>query len=152
MTTKLWNVNKPQADRSCKVQRLLSIAGHFEHACARMRAYVLARIYIYIRASAKCLRRTCANNQLRATFEFILNNFDIEFGFEVMERTSAEPGRKVAYSRDIGWRVVWQKIGMGLTFRQIAARLQIATGTAHRIFMRFRETGDVSPTSRRAQP
>ena len=69
-----------------------------------------------------------------------------------MERTSAEPGRKMAYSRDIGWRVVWQKIGMGLTFRQIAARLQIATGTAHRIFMRFRETGDVSPTSRRAQP
>ena len=62
-----------------------------------------------------------------------------------MESTSAEPGRKAAYSRDIGWRVVWQKVGMGLTFREIASRLQIATGTAHHIFERFQDTGDVSP-------
>ena len=60
-----------------------------------------------------------------------------------MENTSAEPGRKVAYSRDIGWRVVWQKVGMGLTLRQIASRLQIATGTAHRIFARFQDTRDM---------
>ena len=50
---------------------------------------------------------------------------------------------KVAYSRDIVWRVVWQKIGMGLTFRQISLRLQIAVGTAHRIFMRFKNSGEV---------
>ena len=68
-----------------------------------------------------------------------------------MESTSAEPGRKVAYSRDIGWRVVWQKVGMGLTFREIASRLQIATGTAHRIFARFQDTGEVSPISGRGQ-
>ena len=68
-----------------------------------------------------------------------------------MENTSAEPGRKVAYSRDIGWRVVWQKVGMGLTFRQIASRLQIATGTAHRIFARFQDTGDISPKPRHGQ-
>ena len=63
-----------------------------------------------------------------------------------MAGTSAEPGRKTAYSQDIGWRVVWQKAGMGLTFRQIASRLQIATGTAHRIFKRFHDTGDISPS------
>ena len=68
-----------------------------------------------------------------------------------MEKTSAEPGRKVAYSRDIGWRVIWQKVGMGLTFRQIASRLQIATGTAHRIFARFQDTGDISPKPRHGQ-
>ena len=62
-----------------------------------------------------------------------------------MSRTSAEPSRTTAYSPDIGWRIVWQKLGMDLTFRQIAERLQIAVGTAHRIFKRFLDTGDVSP-------
>ena len=57
---------------------------------------------------------------------------------------SAEPGCTVGYSRDIGW-VIWQKVGMGLTFRQVAFRLQIAVSTAHRIFVRFRDTGDLSP-------
>ena len=53
-----------------------------------------------------------------------------------MNRTSAEPARTTAYSPDIGWRVVWQRLGMDLTFKQIAQRLQIAVGTAHRIFKR----------------
>ena len=68
-----------------------------------------------------------------------------------MASTSAEPGRKAAYSRDICGRVVWQKVGMGLTYRQIASRLQIGTGTAHRILQRFRDTGDVSPSKRHGQ-
>ena len=63
-----------------------------------------------------------------------------------MNRTSAEPARTTAYSPDIGWRVVWQRLGMDLTFKQIAERLQIAVGTAHRIFKRFMDTGDVSAT------
>ncbi len=58
---------------------------------------------------------------------------------------SAEPGRKTAYSHDIGWRVVWQRLGMDLTFEQIGKRLQIAPSTAHRIFWRFRDTGEVAP-------
>ena len=58
---------------------------------------------------------------------------------------SAEPGRKAAYSPDIGWRVVWQRLSMDLTFEEIGKRLQIASSTAHRIFARFRETGDVAP-------
>ena len=66
-----------------------------------------------------------------------------------MNRTSAEPARTTAYSSDIGWRVVWQRLGMDLTFRQIANRLQIAVGTAHRIFKRFMDTGDVSATSQK---
>ena len=59
---------------------------------------------------------------------------------------SAEPGRKTAYSADIGWRVVWQYIGMNYSFEDIGKRLQIAPSTAHRIFTRFKTTGDVSRT------
>ena len=62
---------------------------------------------------------------------------------------SAEPGRKTAYSADIGWRVVWGRIGMSQSYLEIANRLQIASSTAHRIFTRFRQTGDVAP---RRQP
>ena len=58
---------------------------------------------------------------------------------------SAEPGRKTPYSVDIGWRVVWQRLAMEMQFRDIARRLQIASSTAHRIFKRFEEGGDVSP-------
>lgn len=65
---------------------------------------------------------------------------------------SAEPGRTSPYSGDIGWRIVWQKIGMGFSFRRIATNLQISVGTAHRIFNRFVVTGDVSPKKRPARP
>ena len=58
-------------------------------------------------------------------------------------KMSAEPGRKAAYSADIGWRVVWQHIGMNLSYKEIGARLQIASSTAHRIFSRFKMSGDV---------
>ena len=58
---------------------------------------------------------------------------------------SAEPDRKTPYSPDIGWRVVWQRLGMEMQFRDIARRLQIATSTAHRIFKRFEDSGDVAP-------
>lgn len=59
--------------------------------------------------------------------------------------TSAEPGRKTAYSPDIGWRVVWQRLAMQSSFEAIALRLQIAPSTAHRIFSQFKRTGDVLP-------
>ena len=67
------------------------------------------------------------------------------------EAHSAEPGRKVAYSRDIIWRVIWQRLGMGLTFRSIASRLQIAVGTGHRIFQQFIKTGEVEPLCKRKE-
>lgn len=58
---------------------------------------------------------------------------------------SAEPFRTSAYSPDIGWRVVWQRVGMGLPIRDVAARLGIGTSTAHRIFQRFQESGEIAP-------
>ena len=59
--------------------------------------------------------------------------------------TSAEPGRKTAYSPDICWRVVWQRLAMETPFKEIASRLQIAPSSAHRIYSRFKATGDVMP-------
>ena len=62
-----------------------------------------------------------------------------------LSKTSAEPARTAAYSSDIRWKVVWQRAGMGLSFREIATRLQIGLGTAHRIYKKFEETGEVAP-------
>lgn len=59
---------------------------------------------------------------------------------------SAEPGRKAPYSKDLRWRVVWQRAGMELSFRDIARNLNIAVSTGHSIYKKFQETGDVSPT------
>ena len=56
-----------------------------------------------------------------------------------------------AYSPDIGWRVVWQRIGMGLSFKEIATRLQIGVGTAHCLYMRYDATGDVAVLYTRIQ-
>ena len=59
--------------------------------------------------------------------------------------TSAEPGRKAPYSPDLRWRMVWQRIGMDLSYRKIASNLNVALGTAHNINHLFRKTGDVVP-------
>jgi len=66
-----------------------------------------------------------------------------------MMAMSAEPGRKTAYSADFRWRVVWQCIGMGLTFRKIAEKLNIACSTAQATYKLFEQTGGVDP---RGQP
>ncbi len=60
--------------------------------------------------------------------------------------TSAEPGRKAPYSRDIRWRVIWQRIGMNLPFKKIAENLNIAASTACAHYKRFEVSGDVSWT------
>ena len=41
---------------------------------------------------------------------------------------------------------------MGLTFKEIAIRLQIGVGTAHRLYARYVETGDVAPKTQPARP
>ena len=64
---------------------------------------------------------------------------------------SAEPGRKSAYSPDIRWRVVWQRIGMELSFRQIALNLNISCSTAQTTFKRFERTGTVSRKEQRCR-
>ena len=61
--------------------------------------------------------------------------------------TLAEPARTSAYSADIAIRVVWQRLGMGMTFRDIANRLQIGLGSAHRLYRRF-EMGDFKKAER----
>jgi transposase len=61
---------------------------------------------------------------------------------------SAEPGRKKAYSSDIRWRIIYQRVGMGLTFTEIAKNLNIALSTAHRTFSTFERNGTVEPASR----
>ena len=58
---------------------------------------------------------------------------------------SAEPGRKKAYDINLRWRVVYQRIGMNLTYEKIATNLNIAVSTAYSIFMRFQLTGEVHP-------
>lgn len=58
---------------------------------------------------------------------------------------SAELGRIAPYSPDIRWRVVWQRLSMGYTFEKIGICLQVAPSTAHRIFTRFQNTGEVAP-------
>ncbi len=54
---------------------------------------------------------------------------------------SAEPGRKKAYGINLRWRVVYQRIGMNLTYDKIATNLNIAASTAYSIFTRFQQTG-----------
>ena len=66
--------------------------------------------------------------------------------------TSAEPARTTAYSTDIGWRVVWLRTGMGLDYKEIAVRLQIGIGTAHRIYHRYLETGEVAAHKQPPRP
>jgi transposase len=65
---------------------------------------------------------------------------------------SAEPARKKAYSVDVRWRVVYQRIGMALPFYKIAKNLSIATSTAHRLFQKFASSGDVRAVQRSCRP
>ncbi len=41
---------------------------------------------------------------------------------------------------------------MGLSFKEIAIRLQIGVGTAHRIYEKFERTGDVAPCKQPIRP
>ena len=59
--------------------------------------------------------------------------------------TSAEPGRKFAYSDNIRWHIVWQKIGTELPYRTIASNLNVSLGTVHNIYQRYVDTGTVTP-------
>ena len=62
---------------------------------------------------------------------------------------SAEPGRKTAYSNDLRWRIVYQRIAMNLPLVKIAQNLNVAVSTVHRIYLLFEESGTVDPLSPR---
>jgi transposase len=66
--------------------------------------------------------------------------------------TSAEPRRRSIYGKDIAIRVVWQRLGMDLPFRDIAKRLQIGVGSAYRLYRRYILTGEFSPSKRSSRP
>lgn len=66
--------------------------------------------------------------------------------------TSAEPRRTSAYSQDIALRVVWMRLGMDLTFRSIADRLQIGLGSAYRLYQRYVRTGNFTARKRSDRP
>ena len=60
---------------------------------------------------------------------------------------SAEPGRKAAYDKDLRWRIIYQRIAMGMKFAEIAKNLNIAVSTAHRTYHYFERTGNVISAS-----
>ena len=66
---------------------------------------------------------------------------------------SAEPHRRSAYQADLRWRIVYQKIGMNLSFQRISSNLNIAASTAHRIYSLFERSGNVdsAPIARREE-
>ena len=57
---------------------------------------------------------------------------------------SAEPGRKTAYSEDLRWRIVWQKLCGEKSFRDIAQNL---VGTVHNVWEVFVANGNVCAKS-----
>lgn len=65
---------------------------------------------------------------------------------------SIEPARRIPYSVDMRWRMVWQHLALGLTFKEIAKRLNIDPSTACRVNNLFLITGDVQPKMRAGVP
>ena len=57
----------------------------------------------------------------------------------------SEQGRTAAYSDDLRWRIVWQKIVDGFDDKDISQNLHISRSTVMRILDRFERTGCVSP-------
>ncbi len=58
---------------------------------------------------------------------------------------SAEPGRKKAYSSDLRWRMMYQRIAMELLLEDIAWKLNVAVNTVHRTYKLSEATRKVKP-------
>ena len=61
---------------------------------------------------------------------------------------SAEPTRRVSYSKDLRWRIVWQRLAKDLKYERIAQNLSISVGTVHNTLKLFEQTGEVDPRKR----
>ena len=72
-----------------------------------------------------------------------MRKFEIPLFCVVAMAFSAEPGRKTAYGKDLRWRIIYQRIAMGLKFAKIASNLNIAVSTAHKTYRYFEQTGNV---------
>ena len=56
---------------------------------------------------------------------------------------SIEPGRSKAYSSGIRWRMIYQRCGLGLSYRQIGEQLNVDPSTVCKTVQLFEETGTV---------
>ena len=57
--------------------------------------------------------------------------------------TSSEPYRCSAYSEDLRWRMVWQRLAMGYKYEEIGRNLGVDPSTVQRTVCLFEETGSV---------
>lgn len=69
-----------------------------------------------------------------------------------MATFSVEPHRTAAYSCDLRWRVIYQRLGMGLACVTVARNLGIDPATVSRTVALFESTGDVEPVPRTGAP
>lgn len=53
--------------------------------------------------------------------------------------------RRAPYSKDLRWRIVWERIALDLTFERIAQNLCVSVGTVYNVFKLFQATGEVDP-------
>ena len=60
-----------------------------------------------------------------------------------MAGISCEPGRKKAYSKDLRWRMVWQREVLGFKYHQIASNLNVHPSTVCRVAKLFDRSGSV---------
>ena len=58
--------------------------------------------------------------------------------------TSCESKHSSAYSEDLHWRIVYQREGLGLSYKRIAVNLSIDPSTVRRTVKLFNDTGSVS--------
>ena len=72
----------------------------------------------------------------------------------VRTMTSISPSRTFPYSNDLCWRMIWQKLGLGLSIKTVARSLCVNPSTVSRIVANFDTTGDVMkrPYPKNARP
>lgn len=58
--------------------------------------------------------------------------------------TSCEVGRSSAYHSDLRWRMVWQRVALGLTYQEVAKNLGVDKSTVYRTTQIFLSTGNVA--------
>ena len=59
--------------------------------------------------------------------------------------STAEPGRRRPYDKDLRWRIIYQPIGMTLTYIRIASNLNVSIATCQRIYTKFVQIGTIDP-------
>ena len=58
-------------------------------------------------------------------------------------KTSYEPHHSSAYSKDLRWRMIWQREGLGFTYGQISVNLGVDASKVQSTVTLFKNTGSV---------